>query len=244
MRRKRALVAALLVGGWLAAPAPSALAGEGDPLEGMNRGIWWFNDKLDRYLLEPVAIGWTRITPEIVRKGFGNAFSNLRYPLRLVNDLLQGDVQQAGRETGRFVINSTVGIVGFIDVAGEYGWEMRPEDFGQTLGVWGAGPGAYVMLPILGPSGVRDGVMLPLDLALGGWVSWFSPEAGIAVGVMERVNTRARLLEDIRSARESSLDYYVFVRNAYRQLREARIQNGEVPDEEPGDDLYELEEDE
>lgn len=243
MRRARSLACALLAGAWLAGLAEPARAAEGDPIEGLNRGIWWFNDKLDRYVLEPAAIGWTWITPGFVRTGFGHAFDNLRFPLRFVNDLLQGDVKQAGRETGRFLMNSTVGIAGFLDPASEYGLGMRPEDFGQTLGRWGLGPGAYVMLPILGPSGVRDGVALPLDLALGAWPGLISPEAATAIGVVDRVNTRAALIDDIRSARESSLDYYVFVRNAYRQLREARVQNGAIPDEESERDLYELEED-
>ncbi len=235
----RAALALLLVTS-LAAPVQ---ADDGDPLESFNRGMWWFNDKLDRYLLEPLAVGWTWITPRILRTRLGNAFDNLRFPGRFVNDLLQGDVKQAGVEVGRFVTNSTLGIAGLFDPATELGLEMRPEDFGQTLGVWGAPPGAFVMLPLLGPSGVRDGAMLPLDLAIGAWSALISPGAATAISATDRINTRAGMIDEVREVRAASLDYYVAVRNAYRQLREARVQNGEVRDEEASDDLYELDED-
>ena len=110
-----------------------------------------------------------------------------------------------------------------------YGLELRVEDFGQTLGVWGVPPGPFLMLPVLGPSGVRDAVALPLDLALGAWPALISPTAGTAINVTERINMRARLIDDVRELRAASLDYYVAVRNVYRQLRVARVQNGEVP---------------
>ncbi len=239
-RGTRAIAATALASLLLSGFATPARADDGDPFEGFNRGIWWFDDGLDRYFLEPIAVGWRWITPQSLRAGLRNAFDNLRFPLRFVNHLLQADVQQAGREVGRFAINSTLGVAGLWDPASRYGLELRDEDFGQTLAVWGVPPGAFLMLPVFGPSGVRDTAALPLDLALGAWPSLISPTTGIAINVTERINTRARLIDDVRELRAASLDYYVAVRNAYRQLRVARVQNGEVPDEETSDDLYEL----
>ena len=226
----------------LSLPAPTALADEGDPWEGYNRGMWWFDDKVDRYVLEPIAVGWRFVTPNVVRTRLRNVFLNIGFPLRFVNDLLQGDVKQAGRETGRFLMNTTVGVAGIFDPASEYGLELRAEDFGQTLGVWGVPPGAYVVLPFLGPSGVRDATMLPLDFLAGAWPALISPAANTAITVTSRVNARALAIEDIREARAASLDYYVAVRDFYRQRRAAQIQNGELPDEQVSDDLYELDE--
>ena len=223
-------------------PAPAALADEGDPWEGFNRGVWWFDDKLDRYLLEPIGVGWRFITPNVVRTRLRNVFQNIGFPLRFVNDLLQGDVKQAGRETGRFLMNTTVGVAGIFDPASRYGLEMREEDFGQTLGVWGVPPGAYVVLPFLGPSGVRDATMLPLDLLAGAWPALISPTANTVISATNLVNTRALAIEDIREARAASLDYYVAVRDFYRQRRAALVQNGELPAEEIGDELYEIDE--
>jgi phospholipid-binding lipoprotein MlaA len=246
LRSRQSLISfafAVLASLLLSAPAGTARAGESDPMEGFNRGVWWFNDTLDRYLLEPIAVGWRWITPEVVEIRLDKAFVNLRFPLRFVNDLLQGDVEQAGREMGRFAMNSTVGIAGLFDPASRYGLELREEDFGQTFGVWGLPPGAFLMLPVLGPSGVRDLVGLPLDIALGNWPALYSSGTGTAIGATERINTRALNIAAIRDAREGSLDYYVFVRNAYQQLRAARVRNGEVPADEIGDDLYELDED-
>ncbi len=226
----------------LSLPAPSALAAEGDPWEGFNRGVWWFDDKLDRFLLEPLAVGWRFVTPTVVRTRLRNVFQNLGYPLRFVNDLLQGDVQQAGRETGRFLMNTTVGVAGIFDPASRYGLEMREEDFGQTLGVWGVPPGAYLVLPFFGPSGARDAAMLPLDLLAGAWPALISTEANAVISGTRLINTRALAIEDIREIRNASLDYYVAVRNGYRQRREALVQNGELPDDGVSDDLYELDE--
>ena len=243
-RRTRAAAAArtalaLLL---LFVPAPTALAAEGDPWEGFNRGVWWVDDKFDRYLFEPIAVGWRFVTPSVVRTRLRNVFQNLGFPLRFVNDLLQGDVKQAGRETGRFLMNTTVGVAGIFDPASRYGLEMREEDFGQTLGVWGVPPGAYVVLPFFGPSGVRDATMLPLDILAGAWPALISPTANTVISATSLVNTRALAIEDIRELRAASLDYYVAVRDIYRQRRAALIQNGELPDGGVSDDFYELDE--
>jgi phospholipid-binding lipoprotein MlaA len=223
-------------------PAPIAAAGEEeeepignpDPLERVNRPVFWFNHGLDRALFEPLAIGWTWITPEVFRVRLGKAFDNLGFPVRFVNNFLQADVKQTGRELGRFVVNSTVGLAGFFDPATGWGLEKRDEDFGQTLGWWGLPAGPYLVLPLLGPSGARDGVGLAADAPLRPrfWFWFLFPP--------ELINTRALLLDDIRELRRSSLDYYVSVRNAYTQYRRALVVNGEVETEPVEEDLYEV----
>ncbi len=235
------LACALLVGCASAGGAP----GEKniDPVEPMNRGFFWFNDKLDRFFLGPLATSWTWITPEYLRVHLGQVFTNLLFPRNFLNDLLQGDVKQSGVELSRFTINTTVGLLGFFDPASRLDLYSRPEDLGQTLGVWGVPPGPYLHLPIIGPSGARDIVAFPEGVATTLWISLISPAAGIAVGATETVNTRALNDSTLTQLRDSSLDYYVAVRNGYRQRREALVRNGEV-EEEPPDDLYDLEEDE
>lgn len=218
-------------------PAPASRI-PGDPIERVNRPIFGFNDGLDRLLFEPVATGWTWITPQVVRQRLDKAFHNLDFPARGVNSLLQGDVRQSGVELGRFLANTTVGIVGLFDPAGRLGLESRDEDFDQTLGAWGSPPGAYLMLPILGPSSVRGLAALPLDLVLhpSRWIPYAS--------TVNTVNSRALALDTVREAREASLDFYAAVRDAYRQSREAAVRNGEVIEDGPSDDLYELEDEE
>ncbi len=207
-----------------------------DPIEGTNRVMLGFNDALDRWLLRPVAIGWTWITPEYFRTHLHQMYMNLNFPGQLVNNLLQAEVKQAGKDVGRFVTNSTVGIVGFFDPATGWGMPTRNEDFGQTLGVWGMGPGAYLMLPFAGPSGGRDFLAFPIDTVLNVGSSLALPGS-----MVRQINQRALALGQIEQGRAAALDWYSFVRNAYRTSREAAIVNevGIAPD----DDLYELDED-
>jgi phospholipid-binding lipoprotein MlaA len=213
-----------------------------DPLQPVNRPIFGFNDALDRWLLNPAATGWDRITPRSVPVHLEQFFDNLRTPGWAVNDLLQGEVKQSGVEWSRFLLNSTAGLAGFFDPASHF-FELggRVEDFGQTLGVWGAPPGAYLMLPVLGPSGVRELIALPVDLALDP-ISWLPWGYRVGANTTYQINRRALRLDEIRSARESALDLYSSLRDGYRQLRENLIRNGEAPQETP-DDLYELDED-
>jgi phospholipid-binding lipoprotein MlaA len=207
---------------------------ESDPLEPVNRGIFWFDDGLDRVLFEPLAIGWSWITPEVFRIHLGKCFDNLGFPVRFVNNLFQLDARQTGRELGRFVVNSTVGLAGFFDPGTGWGLEKRDEDFGQTLGRWGVPAGPYLVLPLLGPSSVRDGFGYAVDtpLRVTTWLWFLRPP--------ELINSRALLLDDIRELRRASLDYYVSVRNAYTQHRQAQVANGEVATEETYEDLYEV----
>jgi phospholipid-binding lipoprotein MlaA len=217
---------------------------DADPWQRGNRRVFAFNEGADRWVIAPLARGWTLITPETVRVHLGQFFANLAFPRWLVNDLLQGDAPQAGRDLGRFVVNTTVGIAGFFDPASRLGLTTRNEDFGQTLGVWGLGPGNYVMLPIFGPSNVRDTAAFPLDLALNaGNVTYFL-DVFVPVLPVQMVNQRALVSEDLDEARATALDFYSFVRNAYLQRRRAQIENeAESRDEPVADDLYEVPED-
>ena len=231
----------LLLCAALALPA-GANGAEGDPLEPVNRGIGWFNDIVDRYVLLPTSKGWHAITPEGVRTCLNNAFRNLSFPRYFANDLLQGDVQQSGVELGRFLVNTTAGVGGLFDPAARLGWQSRNEDTGQTLGVWGVPPGPYLMLPVLGPSTLRDAVGLPLDTVLDLPSVFANAWVRTGITVADRVNTRADLRE-IDDLRTSSLDFYVAVRDVYLQNRASMIRNGAAPEQTPDDDFYELEDD-
>jgi phospholipid-binding lipoprotein MlaA len=208
-----------------------------DPIEPVNRKIFWFNNKVDEYVLEPVAQGYHGITPKPIRNGITNFFRNLNYPVYLVSDLIQGKFQQAGVHTSRFLINTTIGIAGFIDIANDqFDMEHHPEDIGSALGYWGIGPGPYLILPFLGPSNGRDligwggdNLLYPLNYAPyliedGEWIF-------VGMNVVDKINLRSRLLEAVKAGRESSLDYYTFVRSTYHQLRQNIIYDNNPPEE-------------
>jgi phospholipid-binding lipoprotein MlaA len=218
---------------------PVGPEGRGDPLEPMNRGVFWFNEQADRFVLNPVSEGWDFLLPDVVEESIQKFFLNLRYPLNLANSLLQGKPRRAGVDTGRFVINSTVGVLGFFDPATAWGLARREEDFGQTLGWWGMGFGPYLVLPLLGPSSPRDIVALPVDGALAVYpffVDWWVSAAARGVQV---VNLRSQLDEEIEENRREAFDYYAFVRNAYFQYRQRQVDDGEDEAEEPaGESLY------
>ena len=219
-------------------------APDSDPFEPLNRGTFRFNDTFDVWLAEPAARGWYFVFREPGTRHLGYFFSNLRFPVRFTSTLLQGRVRDSAEETGRFVVNSTVGLAGFFDPTSGWGLEQHDEDMGLTFGHWGAGAGAYVTLPLLGPSGIRDGLGLVLDSALQSGPAFINPWLGTGLGVADALNRRARLLDDVEEAKESSLDYYVFVRNAYRQYRNAQLGIERTETEEDPDDLYEIDEDE
>jgi phospholipid-binding lipoprotein MlaA len=212
-----------------AKPEQVAASAEHDPIESVNRKIFWFNDKLDVYVLEPTAKAWHWVLPDRVETSITNFFYNLRFPIHTLNDLLQGKLKDAGIDVGRFLVNTTVGVAGFFDPATGWGLPMHWEDFGQTLGWWGVGPGPYIVLPILGPSDLRDGGGLIVDSAAS--VTPFFVDTYILLGAraVEIVNTRALYLEEVRKAKESAFDYYVFVRNAYLQRRLGYINDYEEP---------------
>lgn len=260
-RRLPALGLALCASGWLAcastsapppaaeegAPAPAAAEApsepDTDPFQGFNRSMWWVNDDVfDRYFLGPVARGWIWLTPPTVRTHLEQFFDNLNFPGYFVQPLLQGDPVQSGVALSRFVVNTTVGVAGIFDPASHHlGLERRPEDMGQTFGVWGIPPGPYLVLPILVPqTTVRDLAGWPVDQILNVgdtyfW-SWFAPYGETA---LRDVNRRALANDAIESGREAAYDWYSAARDAYLQRRERAVRNGEAQ-EGPSDDLYEI----
>lgn len=194
-----------------------------DPLEQLNRGTFWFNEKCYLYLFKPIARGF-RIVPLPVRTGLGKMFDNLRSPIRAFNSLFQGSFKQAGTETTRLVVNSTLGLAGFYDPADHF-WNLKKkdEDFGQTLGYYGVGEGFYVVLPLLGASNVRDGLSLVPDsyAAILPW--WTRFEVSVALKGGEAVNRISLDKDTYESIVAEQLDPYLFIRDAYTQNRRAKV---------------------
>ena len=198
---------------------------EDDPWEGFNERMFWFNREiLDRYLLKPLATGWDFIFPDPVQRGVHNFFDNLAVVRRVVNNTLQLKLTGASTELARFTINSTVGVIGFFDVAKDaFGIEQKDEDTGQTFGVWGMGPGPYVILPFLPPLTVRDGIGYAFDAAMTPYtyfIPWWGSAAGTATNT---VNERSLNLDRFERVAESTVDLYGAVRNGYLQRRAAAI---------------------
>ena len=208
-----------------------------DRFESFNRVIFSFNKTLDRYLLRPLAVGYTWITPDPIESGIGNFFGNLGEVNNVVNDLLQWKWKQASNDTGRFLLNSTIGLAGFFDIAGKVGLNRSDgEDFGQTLAVWGVPQGPYLVLPFLGPNTITSSLATPVDWVvdpLANPVS-FVDDRQIIYGLtaLKFVNLRANLLD---AEKLISGDEYSFMRNAYRQRREYLIKDGVVEDDFGGD---------
>jgi phospholipid-binding lipoprotein MlaA len=217
-----------------------------DPWEGMNRKIFAFNEGVDRWFLEPVATGWDWALPETVQRSIGNFFDHMQLPVRFANDVLQLKPRDAYETFWRAIINTTVGIGGLFDPASTWTVLKSDEDFGQTLGAWGAPPGPYLVLPLLGPSNPRDTVGLVVDRAA--YVpSYFVPfyVSASAAGT-NIVNARAGALEDIRAEREAAFDFYTAVRSAFLQYRENRVRDraDDPAEDAEDDDLYYFQEDE
>ena len=199
-----------------------------DPLEGFNRAIFKFNDVADRIILEPVARGYRKL-PSPMQSGISNFLSNLRMPLVIVNQLLQGQVQNSAESTGRFVVNTTAGVVGLFDVAENIGLEEKDEDYGQTLATWGVGDGFYVVLPIFGPSNLRDTAGLLLTAATDPVNAYAVTEGeGWVVPIRTTINAidrRSKIIDEVNALRNNSIDYYAAVRSSYYQNRKAAILN-------------------
>jgi phospholipid-binding lipoprotein MlaA len=206
--------------------APGTDEGTGedyDPWAPFNERTFAFNYGLDRHIMKPVAKAWNKVVPAPAQRALKDALHNVTTPKRFANSLLQGKVTNAARELGRLVINSTLGIGGLLDVATRAGLESRDTDFGQTLGVWGIGPGPYLVVPFLPPVTVRDGIGLAID-------SLMNPLSLVAPGVAEigmtagkTVNERADNLQTFEDVEESVLDLYSAVRNGYLQRRQKAI---------------------
>lgn len=196
-----------------------------DPWEGMNRKVFSFNDWFDGHLFKPVAQVYGKVTPDAVQSGIGNFFSNLGELPTLGNDLLQGKFARAGSASGRFLINTTLGLCGVIDVATKMGVEHHDEDFGQTLAVWGVDSGPYIVLPFMGSSTLRDGAALVVDWNTDplAYIDDTNTEYGLRA--LDLLDTRADLLK----AEELIIgDRYVFIRDAYLQSREYEVNDGNI----------------
>lgn len=202
-----------------------------DPLEGWNRGVQGFNDSVDEAVLKPVATRYREWVPQPVRTGVTNFFGNLADAWSAVNQGLQGKVEPALGMTMRFVVNSSFGLAGVLDPATEMGLERQSEDFGQTLGRWGFGPGPYLVWPLFGPSSVRDSVALPLDVSATS-VSLFGLDGGHQFGasLLGVINLRANLLGASKLLDEIALDRYSFLRDAYLARRRNLVYDGDPPE--------------
>jgi phospholipid-binding lipoprotein MlaA len=201
-----------------------------DPWQGFNRSVFEFNETLDEYVAKPVALGYQAITPDFVDTGISNFFSNLEDVLIIVNDIFQLKPIQALSDTGRFLINSTIGVFGFFDVASHIGLEKHNEDLGQTLGYWGVGSGPYVVLPVLGPSNLRDSFGLAGDTLSGfGYTNIANTQAQAAgLWLLRNIDVRADLIasEDLVTGEK-----YTFFKSFYQQRRAYLIADGMVDDD-------------
>ena len=208
-----------------------------DPFEPLNRSVYQFNDAVDQEVLKPVARGYRFIVPQFNRSSVSNFFSNLNDVVVALNNLLQGKFTAAYSDLGRVAINSTIGVLGLFDVASEAGIEKHDEDFGQTLGKWGVGDGPFVMLPLLGPSNVRDSVGRVGDHFVDP-VTYVNPRPRNWMWGTRIVNRRAELLDASTVLQTAALDPYEFVRDAYLQRRRNLVHDGSPPPErefmEPG----------
>lgn len=202
-----------------------------DPLESYNRAMYAFNDTVDRVIIKPAAKGYDAVIPDPISKGISNFFSNLNEITIILNDLLQLKFGQAFHDTGRFVLNSTVGFAGIFDVAGYAGYEKNDEDFGQTLGFWGIKPGPYVVLPFFGPRNVRDTVGLVGDIYTDPVTYVEDNGARNALIITRAVDHRANLLSIEKVLDEAATDEYSYVRDAYLQRRKHLVYDGNPPED-------------
>lgn len=202
-----------------------------DPFEGYNRAMYSFNKTVDKAVLKPVAKGYDTVMPAPLSQGVSNFFSNLNDITVIINDLLQFKFKQAGDDTGRFVLNTLLGVGGIFDVASLSGLEKNDEDFGQTLGAWGVEPGAYVVLPFFGPRTVRDSFGLVGDYFTDPVTYVDDTGTRNALRGVRIVDTRAQLLKAENVLDEAAMDEYSYVRNAYLQKREFLVFDGNPPED-------------
>jgi phospholipid-binding lipoprotein MlaA len=197
-----------------------------DPLESFNRAIYKFNDVADGAVIKPISKGYKNIAPTFIVKGVNNFFNNIRDVVTVINELLQGKIEYAANDTGRILVNSTIGLLGFVDVHSMNGGERRKEDFGQTLGYWGVGQGAYLVLPFVGPSTTRDAVGFVTDTLAFDPISYINNVRGRnQVRLLQFIDARTELLNASEIMDEASLDPYAFQRDAYLQYREALVKD-------------------
>ncbi len=237
-RIARAALAAVL-GALLLAGCATSTAGMGadprDPYERFNRSMFAFNESLDRNVLKPVATRYVDYTPALVRAGVGNFFSNLGDVWTAVNNYLQLKPREGTQDVARVIFNSTFGLVGLVDVATPMGLPKHDEDFGQTLAVWGVKSGPYLVLPVFGPSTVRDGLAKPVDLYADPVGQFGSIEARNSARAIRVIDARGELLGTTNLLEEVALDRYQFFRDAHLQRRQSRIRDGEPEPESMND---------
>lgn len=213
----------------LAPAAASAQEDVYDPFEGFNRNMFAVHEAIDKAVLEPVARGYRAVAPQPVRTSVRSFLQNLRSPVVFANDVLQGEFSRAGTTAARFGINSTIGIGGVFDPAATMGLERHDEDFGQTLGRWGVPSGPYLFIPLLGPTTVRDGAGVGVDLALDpiNYAEFEGDDAfRVTRAVLGGISARENVLDTIEDIRQDSLDPYVTIRTSYGLWRYSAIQNG------------------
>ena len=234
--QKAQTLCALFLAGVLSGCATSG-GNPSDPLEPFNRAMFGFNDTVDDAILRPVAKAYRAALPGMVRTGISNFFSNLEDVWISVNDVLQGKLQQGFEDFGRFLLNSTLGVGGVFDLASEVGLQKNNEDFGQTLGSWGIGSGPYLVLPLLGPSTVRDGFGFLLDSQADLVFQIDGVRVHNSLYATRAISTRANLLDASSVLETAALDKYAFVRDAWMQRRRNLVYDGNPPreKEEPDD---------
>ncbi|HEY4136254.1 MAG TPA: VacJ family lipoprotein [Alphaproteobacteria bacterium] len=218
---------------------------DNDPLEGLNRGIFEFNLVVDSWVIKPVAEVYRDVLPQEAQDSVRSFMRNLRTPVTLANNLLQADMDSAGNTVARFLVNSTIGILGLFDVASDLGIPYRGEDLGQTLAVWGIGDGPYLMLPILGPSNLRD--------TTGTVAEWFADPVNLALdnndlewliyvrAGLTGIDARSRSIDVLDELQRTSLDYYAAIRSLYRQQRANDIRNSRPSDDQGRPNLSDAE---
>lgn len=234
IRFTKSIVHRALIAGIVALSVSCATIDNPDPYEGVNRKVMAFNDDVDRMILKPFARGYVNVTSAPVRRSVTNFYDNFAYPITVINQFLQGKIKLGFSDLGRFVVNTTVGILGFFDPATDLGLEQHDEDFGQTFGVWGVGSGAYLVIPLWGPATTRSGV--------GDIASYYTRTAqfidddAIRYGlfIVGAIQARASLLE---TEELITGDRYLFIRDAFLQRREFLVNDGEVEEDPFLDDL-------
>jgi phospholipid-binding lipoprotein MlaA len=212
-----------------------------DPFEPINRPLYKFNDITDRFILRPLGKGYNAILPQTARNGVGNFYDNITYPVTIVNSLLQGKFRQSGSDLLRLLMNSTVGILGFMDVATGQGLPRHDEDFGQTFAKWGIPQGPYIVIPLLGPSTFRDGVGILGNVRVNPLVQYDNSSIRDKLLILWAIETRAALIGPDEAVREA-FDPYLFVRDAYLQNRQFLINDSTTPVDEYFEDFDDFDE--
>lgn len=200
-----------------------------DPLEPVNRAIYRFNDKADRWVLRPAAVGWRKTVPQPLRTGVRNVLDHWSYPIDTVNAFLQGKFKQGGSDLARFMLNTIVGLGGLFDPATEVGLALHDEDFGQTLNRWGVPQGPYLMVPLFGPYTLSHGFGTLADAPLSPYISFQDPAAGLTLYAVYAVDARGAFLDTDAEVRQA-FDPYAFIRDAYLQNRAYKIADGVLPE--------------